>query len=495
MNTKYDVIVLGTGLKECILSGLLSVSGKKVLHMDRNDYYGGESTSMNLQQIKQQLDGMSEEEAKKWCAANEKTYGRARDYNVDMCPKLIMSGGDMVKILIFTKVRRYVQFKNVDGSYCWWSNKKIYEIPVTPKTALTSSLIGVFQKTKYRSFVQWVVKLDFKDEEYNQKIKTPKGVALGDCSPAQLFEEFGLNSDTIDFTWHCIALQHNEKKIKTKGCVEFIKKCKLYVDSLAIHGKSPYIYPLWGLGQLPEGFSRLAAVHGGVYMLRRPIDKILYDENGKVRGIVSNKEEAYCDQLIADPSYVLGEKDAKVAESGFIALWIVILAGPVPSTKQNSESLQMIFSSKQANHSNDIYLSVLSHGLECAPKNRFVATISTRVPTNDEKAAKSIMSCAYDTLKGVALPGADWLTIRKTYKPCNQKHGDNIYIPSSLDASTHFQLVVKDCLRLFYSMTGQKLDLVAEVMKAQKKEEEEKKEFEAEAAEKEPEKDVQPEKA
>lgn len=27
---RYDAIILGTGLKECILSGLLSVKGKKV---------------------------------------------------------------------------------------------------------------------------------------------------------------------------------------------------------------------------------------------------------------------------------------------------------------------------------------------------------------------------------------------------------------------------------------------------------------------------------
>ena len=46
MNEEYDVIILGTGLKECIMSGILSVGGKKVLHMDRNSYYGGESTSM-----------------------------------------------------------------------------------------------------------------------------------------------------------------------------------------------------------------------------------------------------------------------------------------------------------------------------------------------------------------------------------------------------------------------------------------------------------------
>ena len=29
------------------------------------------------------------------------------------------------------------------------------------------------------------------------------------------------------------------------------------------YGKSPYIYPLYGLGGLPEGFSRLCAINGG----------------------------------------------------------------------------------------------------------------------------------------------------------------------------------------------------------------------------------------
>jgi Rab GDP dissociation inhibitor len=48
MNEEYDVIVLGTGMKECILSGLLSVKGKKVLHLDRNGYYGADTASLNL---------------------------------------------------------------------------------------------------------------------------------------------------------------------------------------------------------------------------------------------------------------------------------------------------------------------------------------------------------------------------------------------------------------------------------------------------------------
>ena len=32
---EYDAIILGTGLKECVMSGLLSVMGMKVLHLDR----------------------------------------------------------------------------------------------------------------------------------------------------------------------------------------------------------------------------------------------------------------------------------------------------------------------------------------------------------------------------------------------------------------------------------------------------------------------------
>lgn len=45
---KYDAIILGTGLKECVLSGLLSVKGKKVLVIDRNGFYGGDCASLNL---------------------------------------------------------------------------------------------------------------------------------------------------------------------------------------------------------------------------------------------------------------------------------------------------------------------------------------------------------------------------------------------------------------------------------------------------------------
>merc|ERR1712159_608262 len=109
MDEEYDVIVLGTGLKECILSGLLSVSGKKVLHMDKNDYYGGESASLNLKQLYEN----------KKAGEPKAALGNSRDYNVDLIPKFIMANGILTKLLVHTKVTRYMEFKVIDGSFVY----------------------------------------------------------------------------------------------------------------------------------------------------------------------------------------------------------------------------------------------------------------------------------------------------------------------------------------------------------------------------------------
>ena len=91
MEEDYDVIVMGTGLKECVLSGLFSVAGKKVLHLDRNDYYGGACASLNLNQLYQQFRNG---------AKPDPAMGASRDYNVDIVPKFLMSAGSIVDLLL-----------------------------------------------------------------------------------------------------------------------------------------------------------------------------------------------------------------------------------------------------------------------------------------------------------------------------------------------------------------------------------------------------------
>ena len=107
MDEEYDVIVCGTGLKECILSGLLSVNGKKVLHLDRNNYYGGDCASLNITNLWSKFKGEG--------VKPPEELGPNRDWNVDLIPKFIMANGLLVKMLLHTGVTRYLEWKSVDG--------------------------------------------------------------------------------------------------------------------------------------------------------------------------------------------------------------------------------------------------------------------------------------------------------------------------------------------------------------------------------------------
>merc|ERR1719226_48413 len=136
---------MGTGLKECVMSGLLSVQGKKVLHVDRNNYYGAECASLNLTNLYEKF-GAGEVPA---------NLGSNRDFKVDLIPKFIMACGNLTKMLLHTKVTRYLEFKSIGGSYVF-KGGKILKVPATPEEALKSSLMGLFEKRRFRKFLMYV---------------------------------------------------------------------------------------------------------------------------------------------------------------------------------------------------------------------------------------------------------------------------------------------------------------------------------------------------
>ena len=91
--------------------------GKKVLHIDRNPFYGGEGASVNLTNLWKLFRDKDEP---------NKELGHNRDWNIDLIPKYIMYGGKLVKILLKTRVSRYLE----------WKRKPSY---IKPSTGPTSS--------------------------------------------------------------------------------------------------------------------------------------------------------------------------------------------------------------------------------------------------------------------------------------------------------------------------------------------------------------------
>jgi Rab GDP dissociation inhibitor len=119
---------------------------------------------------------------------------------------------------------------------------------------------------------------------------------------------------------------------------------QLYVESLGKYGDSPFLYPIYGLGGIPESFSRLCAIHGGTYMLNTNVDEILM-EGGKVVGIRHGEETAKAPMVICDPSYVQN-MDNKVKAIGKVIRAIVLLDHPLPNT-HDAASVQLIIPQKQ----------------------------------------------------------------------------------------------------------------------------------------------------
>lgn len=429
MDEEYDAIVLGTGLKECIISGMLSVSGKKVLHIDRNKYYGGESASITPLEDLFKRFGAPPPDA---------SYGRGRDWNVDLIPKFLMANGLLVKLLIHTGVTRYLEFKSVEGSYVY-KQGKISKVPVDQKEALASDLMGMFEKRRFRNFLVYVQDLKEDDPE------TWKGFDPNSANTQQLYDKFGLDKNTQDFTGHALALYQDDDYLN-KPALHTIQRIKLYSDSLARYGKSPYLYPMYGLGELPQGFARLSAIYGGTYMLDKPVDEIVM-ENGRAVGIRSGTEVARCKQVYCDPSYV---KD-KVKKTGRVIRCICLMDHPIPNTK-DALSTQIIIPQKQVNRKSDIYVSLVSYTHQVAAKGWFVGMVSTTVETDDPVS---------EIKPGIDLLGPikqKFVIYSDYFEPTDDGLQSQIFISASYDATTHFETTCLDVLDIFRRGTGEDFD-------------------------------------
>ncbi|KAH9657767.1 Guanosine nucleotide diphosphate dissociation inhibitor [Citrus sinensis] len=412
MDEDYDVIVLGTGLKECILSGVLSVDGLKVLHMDRNAYYGGESTSLNLTQLWKRFKGDDKPPER---------LGSSKEYNVDMIPKFMMANGGLVRILIHTDVTKYLNFKAVDGSFVY-NKGKIYKVPATDVEALKSPLMGLFEKRRARKFFIYVQEYEEDDP------KSHEGLDLNKVTAREIISKYGLEDDTIDFIGHALALHINDSYLE-EPAMDFVKRIK--------------------------AFARLSAVYGGTYMLNKPECKVEFDGDGKVIGVTSEGETAKCKKVVCDPSYL----PDKVQKVGKVARAICIMNHPIPDTN-DSHSCQVILPQKQLGRKSDMYLFCCSYAHNVAPNGQYIAFVSTEAETDNPEV---------ELKPGIDLLGPVDEIFFDTYDrfvPTNNHEADHCFISSSYDATTHFESTVQDVLEMYTKITGKAVDLSVDLSAA-----------------------------
>lgn len=202
--------------------------------------------------------------------------------------------------------------------------------------ALKSNLMGMFEKKRLLNLYKFVGQVD------PENPKTWNNMDLREMPMKDVYSHYNLEEQTIDFLGHAVALHYSDSYLY-EPALPTILKMQLYLNSAFRYGESPFLYPIYGLGGLPEAFSRLCAIHGGTYMLQTKVDEITFDGEGKVTGIRCGEDTAKAPIVICDPSYTTNDR---LKPCGKVIRAICLLDHPIPNTNDVS-SVQIIIPAKQ----------------------------------------------------------------------------------------------------------------------------------------------------
>jgi Rab GDP dissociation inhibitor len=145
-------------------------------------------------------------------------------------------------------VTRYLEFRQIAGSYVY-KNGKVAKVPSNQEEAFSSPLMGFFDKFRAKSFFEFIQNYDFNNPA------TQQGIDLNKDTMVTVYKKFGLDAGTQDFIGHALALHLDDAYLNEPARDTYERIC-LYMNSMTRYGKSPYIYPMYGLGDLPQGFAR-----------------------------------------------------------------------------------------------------------------------------------------------------------------------------------------------------------------------------------------------
>ncbi|XP_066571017.1 rab proteins geranylgeranyltransferase component A 1 isoform X2 [Amia ocellicauda] len=239
------------------------------------------------------------EEGKRKPITYSKILKEGRRFNIDLVSKLLYSRGALVDLLIKSNVSRYAEFKNVTRILTY-QNGKVQQVPCSRADVFASKQLTVVEKRMLMKFLTFCMDyeqhpeeyLDFKDRSFSEFLKTKK-----------------LTENLQHFVLHSIAMA-SEADSTTEG----LKSTQHFLQCLGRYGNTPFLFPLYGLGEIPQCFCRMCAVFGGIYCLRHSVQCLVVDkESGRCKAVIdTHGQRISCNHFIVEDGYVADEQRKSV---------------------------------------------------------------------------------------------------------------------------------------------------------------------------------------
>ncbi|CAM1501773.1 Fc.00g037570.m01.CDS01 [Cosmosporella sp. VM-42] len=286
-DTKWDVVISGTGLQQSLLALALSRSGKNILHVDASDYYGGPEAAFSLQEVDEWAEKHQSADRRRLFGAAEvkrqpEGLAFARSYTLALAPTLIHSRSKLLSHLVDSRAFRQIEFLAVGSFYIYQppttsSATSLSRIPSTREDVFSNTAIPIRSKRSLMKFLRFV--LDFDSESQTETWQPHADEPLIDFLASEFKLDTQLQSYIITLTLSIGG------KVSTKDGLTAINR---HLTSMGVFGPGfAAVYPKWGgLSEVAQVGCRAAAVGGAVYMLGYGIKDVLKtsSENDQAEG-------------------------------------------------------------------------------------------------------------------------------------------------------------------------------------------------------------------
>ncbi|KAK6172220.1 hypothetical protein SNE40_015931 [Patella caerulea] len=212
-----------------------------------------------------------------------------RAFNIDLAPKLLYSSGKMVELLISSDVAKYCEFRTV-SRVLTQHNQYIEKIPCSRADVFSSKDVSMLDKRKLMKFLEWCAGYHKNPEEYEE---------YKNQTFLEVLKSRKLSEKLQNIISNAIAMVTQDTSTE-----EGLKKTQVFLQSVGRYGNTPFLFPLYGSGELPQAFCRLCAVFGGIYCLQMTADALIINKENKCEAIITSEgQRISCKWLIMGSSY------------------------------------------------------------------------------------------------------------------------------------------------------------------------------------------------
>ncbi|KAM9274161.1 rab proteins geranylgeranyltransferase component A 1 isoform 2-T4 [Morus bassanus] len=215
-----------------------------------------------------------------------------RRFNIDLVSKLLYSRGLLIDLLIKSNVSRYAEFKNATRILAFREGK-VEQVPCSRADVFNSRQLSMVEKRMLMKFLTFCLDYEQHPDEYQ---------AYENSTFAQFLRTRKLTPSLQHFILHSIAMV-SETDCST---LEGLQATKKFLQCLGRYGNTPFLFPLYGQGEIPQCFCRMCAVFGGVYCLRHSVQCLVVDkESGRCKAIVDHfGQRISANYFILEDSYL-----------------------------------------------------------------------------------------------------------------------------------------------------------------------------------------------